>query len=122
MHTREYGKAYTAAQNGISSLENSLLSPHGTAIDNSNLNYLFFAIQVRQSDLITSDFMASLIAPDAMSSPDFSNYRGNAKTNETARYNYLFQITSFGTQPNTSTGAFAAQDAPGHLVTYQENL
>lgn len=121
MHTKAYADAYAAAQKGISTAANDLATPHGTANDNSNLNYQFFAIEVRQSDLVTSDFMASLIAPDAATSPDFSNYRGNAKTNETARFNYLLTTTSFGIQPNTSDG-FAAREAPAPLVTYAENL
>jgi len=65
--------------------------------------------------------MASLIAPDAATSPDPANYRGNDKTNETGRYQFLFRKTSFGIQPNTVDG-FAAIDAPAPLVTYQENL
>ncbi len=122
MHTKEYALAYAEAQQGISSADNSLMGPHGTATENSNLNYTFFAVEVRQSDLVTSDFMASLVAPDATSSPDITNYRGNAKTNETGRYHYLFQITSFGTQPNINSNAFAAQTAPAPIVTFEENM
>ncbi len=121
MHTREYDKAYAAAQQGISSAANSLMAPHGTASENANLNYSFFAVEVRQSDLVTSEFMASLIAPDDTTSPDFSKYRGNAKTNEAGRYHYLFRITSFGTQPNTGSNAFAAQSASAPIVTFAEN-
>ncbi|MFT6319554.1 MAG: hypothetical protein ACJAT4_000471 [Granulosicoccus sp.] len=121
MHTKEYDQAYAAAQNGISDFSNSLMAPHGTAADNANLNYQLFAVAVRQSDIITSDFMTSLVASDASTNPDFSNYRGNVKTNETGRYNFLFQTTSFGIQPNTTDG-FAAQDASASMVTYQENL
>lgn len=121
MHTREYALAYTAAENGISSNQNSLMAPHGTANDDANLNYQFFAVAVRQADLVTSDFMTSLVAPDPVSNPDFANYRGNDKTDETGRYNFLFKITSYGTQPNTVDG-FAAINASAPLVTYQENL
>jgi hypothetical protein len=121
MQTKEYGEAYAAALNGISTFSNSMMAPHGTAADNANLNYQLFAVAVRQSDIVTSDFMASLIASDAATSPDFANYRGNAKTDETGRYNFLFRTTSFGIQPNTVDG-FAAQDASAPMVTYQENL
>lgn len=121
MHTKEYDKAYEAAQSGISSPANSLMAPHGTAQENANMNYSFFAVEVRQSDLVTSDFMASLISPDPATSPDPMNYRGNDKTNETGRYNYLFTSNSFGIQPNTSSGGYAAQDASAPLVTYEEN-
>jgi hypothetical protein len=121
MHVKDYANAYQAALKGISSFENNLKTPHGMASENSNLNYQFFAIAVRQSDLVTSDLMTSLIAPDALLSPDFSRYRGNDKTDETSRYNYLFHITEFGTQPNTVNG-FAAQDEPTHMITFRENL
>lgn len=122
MHTKEYGNAYAAAQNGISESGNSMMAPHGSAADDSNLNYQFFAVEVRSADLITSDFFASIIQSDAGSSPDFANYRGNAKTNETARYNYLLQTTGTGIQPNTNADGMAQIDASAPIVTYQENL
>lgn len=120
LETKQYDLAYQAAQNGISSLDNSMYAPHGTAADNSNLNYQFFAVQVRQADVIVSEFMTSLMQPGS-SNPIPANYRGNSKTDETARFNYLFDINSTGVQPNTEDG-FAAQTAPAPLVTYQENL
>ena len=121
MHTREYANAYTAAGNGISAMSNAMYAPHGTGNEESNLSYLFFAVEVRGADLITSDFMASLIHPDAAASPDFNNYRGNAKTDETGRFNFYFLTNSIGIQPNTADG-FAAQTAPAPLVTFEENL
>jgi starch-binding outer membrane protein, SusD/RagB family len=121
LHTRAYADAYAAAQQGISSGSNSLMAPHGTADDNANLTYQFFAVEVRQSDLVTSPFMASLVAPDAATSPDLTRYRGNAKTNETGRYNFLFKIREFGTQPNVVDG-LAAKSASAPMVTYAENL
>lgn len=120
MHTKAYDQAYQAASNGISSLSNSMYGPHGSAADNSNLNYQFFEIQVRQADLIVSDFMTSLIHPGS-DNPNPSNYRGNSKTDETARFNFYFNSTSIGFQPNTING-FAAQEAPAPLVTLEENL
>lgn len=120
LQTKQYDLALQAAQNGISSAENSMYAPHGTAAENSNLNYQFFAVEVRQADVIVSDFMTSLVQPGA-ENPIPENYRGNSKTDETARFNYLFNTTSVGVQPNTEDG-FAAQDAPAPLVTYQENL
>jgi len=118
--TKQYDLAYQAAQNGISSAQNSMYAPHGTAAENSNLNYQFFAVEVRQADVVVSEFMTSLVQPGA-TNPIPANYRGNTKTDETARFNYLFNITSVGVQPNTEDG-FAAQEAPASLVTYQENL
>lgn len=120
MHTKAYDEAYDAALQGISTPANSMYGPHGTAADNSNLNYQFFAVEVRQADLVVSDFMASLVDPSP-ESPDPANYRGNAKTDETARFHYYFEKNSTGIQPNTEDG-FAAQQAGSPLVTYEENL
>lgn len=120
LQTKQYDLAYQAAQNGISSMENSMYAPHGSAADNSNLNYQFFAVEVRQADVVVSEFMTSLMQPGS-SNPMPANYRGNSKTDETARFNFLFNTTSVGVQPNTVDG-FAAQEAPAPLVTYQENL
>ncbi|MEQ8471485.1 MAG: SusD/RagB family nutrient-binding outer membrane lipoprotein [Marinoscillum sp.] len=121
MHTRQYDDAYEAAQNGIQSTDNSLLAPHGPGADENNLSYQFFAVQVRGADLVTSDFMTSLVAPNASVSPDFTAYRGNAKTNESGRYSFYFQVNGVGTQPNTTNG-LAAPTASAPIVTYQENL
>lgn len=120
MHTGQYGEAYAAAQNGISSNSNSMYGPHGTGLEESNLSYLFFQVNVRGADLRTSDFMASLIHPDMTASPDFNSYRGNAKTDETGRFNFYLITNSVGIQPNTVDG-WAAQDEGAAMVTYQEN-
>ncbi len=120
LHVKNYQEAFEAASNGISTIENSMYGPHGSAEENSNLNYQFFAIEVRQADLVVSDFMASLIDPNT-TNPIPTNYRGNAKTNETGRYNFLFTTNSTGIQPNITNG-FAAQNASVPLVTFEENL
>ncbi|MCB9080290.1 MAG: SusD/RagB family nutrient-binding outer membrane lipoprotein [Lewinellaceae bacterium] len=111
MHTRNYAAAYEAAGKGISRAQNGMFAPHGTGIEQSNLTYLFFAVEVRANDLKTSDFMTNLIQS-----------RANSKTNETGRFNYYFATTGVGVQPNTQNGGFAAQTARAPMVTYQENL
>ncbi|GAB4235808.1 MAG: hypothetical protein Tsb0034_10120 [Ekhidna sp.] len=122
MHTKEYASAYSAAQNGISSAANSMYAPHTDAIEASNLNWQFFANGTRGPDLVVSDFIISRLSPDAGTSPDINQYRGNAKTNETARYNFLFESNSIGFQPNQSPDGFAGQETSEPIVTYQENL
>ena len=121
MHTKNYSLAYTAAQSGISSYANNMITPHGTATADANLNYQFFAIASRKNDLVTSDFFASLIDSNNSTNPIAANYRGHSKTDETARYNYLLQNTSLGIQPNFSKDGFAQIDAPGKIVTFAEN-
>lgn len=121
MHTRDYSSAYTAALNGISSMSTALYAPHGTGLEESNLTYQFFAIAVRGADVKTADFFTSMVQSDATASPNFSRYRGNAKTDETGRFNFYFTTNSIGVQPNTIDG-FAAQTASASLVSYEENL
>ena len=126
MHTKEYPAAYTAAQKGIgsngSTHTNNMKSSHGTATDDANLYYQFFALASRKNDLVTSNFFASLIDSNSGTNPIPANYRGNSKTNETARYNYLLQTTIVGIQPNFNTNGIGQIDAPAHMVTYAENL
>jgi hypothetical protein len=120
MHTREYANAYAAATQGITSVSNAMYAPHGIGLEESNLTYLFFAIEVRGADVITSDFMTSLVQSTA-TNPIPANYRGNAKTDETGRFNFYFEINSLGVQPNTING-FAAATASAPIITYEENL
>ncbi len=121
MITKDYASAYAEAQQGISSFENGLFGPHGMGLEESNLTYQFFAVAVRGADVITSEYFASLIQSDPTINPIPGNYRGNAKTDETARFNFYFVINNLGVQPNTETG-FAAQMAPAPIVTHSENL
>ncbi|MCX2743636.1 SusD/RagB family nutrient-binding outer membrane lipoprotein [Mangrovivirga sp. M17] len=123
MHTKEYANALAAAQLGISSLESSLMAPHaGSAIDNSNLTWQLFFNESRGADLVVSDFMISLVNPDDTENPNPMMYRGNAKTDETGRYNYYFQNNDIGFQPNDESGSWAARDADAPIITYEENL
>ncbi|MEQ8239256.1 MAG: SusD/RagB family nutrient-binding outer membrane lipoprotein [Cyclobacteriaceae bacterium] len=116
MHTGEYALAYAAAQNGVSSLDNSLYAPHSNALEASNLNWQFFANGSRGPDLVVSDFIINLVSPASATS------RGNAKTNETGRYNFLFESNAIGFQPNQSPNGLAGQTVSEPMVTYQENL
>lgn len=122
MHTGEYANAYSAAQNGIASFESSLYAPHGDALTTSNLNWQFFANGTRGPDLVVSDFMVSFLIEDPAENPIAGNYRGHAKTDENARYNYMFENNSIGFQPNQADGNFAGQTTAAPMVTYQENL
>ncbi|CAM4349858.1 SusD/RagB family nutrient-binding outer membrane lipoprotein [Zobellia roscoffensis] len=129
IETREYELAYMAAEDGISSSNNSMTAPHGSTVGaNENTLYTFVA-RSRAGDMNSSNaHITTLLDPNS------SSYRGNAKTDETARYNYYF-ITeenarfTAGTEPNTystsvgdSLRGFASQDQSFPLITYSENL
>lgn len=117
MHTKEYANAYLAAQNGINSADNSIYAPHSDATTGSNLNWGLFASG--NVDLIVSNFMVRMVSPDSV-----TTYRGNAKTNETARFDFLFEYvgTLGGFVPNRANDKFGGQTTSSALVTYQENL
>jgi len=126
METKEYALAYAAAQKGISSDDRSLVVPHGNTLGvNENLMYAFIA-RGRVGDINSS----LALAPKLLD-PASPLYHGNAKTDETARFNYQFiTVNATGTvipvSPNTnstpaSRGMFG-QSASYPLVTYAENL
>lgn len=112
MITKEYGMAYTAAKNGISSFENSMIyNPPGTKSGDQNLLYEFLSGS-RSGDMGTSEtHLASMLETGN------ANSRNNAKTNEDARGKYYY-IDKDG----SATNGVASATAPMPLVTYQENI
>ncbi|RDV13474.1 SusD/RagB family nutrient-binding outer membrane lipoprotein [Pontibacter diazotrophicus] len=123
--TEQYAAAYTAAENGISTYANSLYAPHGQ-IANINQNQFYaFLTQTRPGDIsAASAYNVNLLDPAS------STYRGNAKTDESARFLFYYRPVGVNTsgvaEPNTSSTAtargFFAMDARFPMVTYQENI
>jgi starch-binding outer membrane protein, SusD/RagB family len=114
MHTKQYANALTAAASGISTAANNWVAPHSSAGKGSyNLYYQFF-VQDRPTWLTgTAAFAVGLLNPAS------TKYRGNAKTIERARYNYLY---SSATNPNYTVNGFYYQTVAFPLATYAENL
>lgn len=126
VETREYQLAYTAAGKGIAAPGGSLVVTHGSTLNvNENLMYAFIARNR------VGDINAALALAPKLLNPASPDYHGNAKTDETARYNHHFMtVNASGTQipvsPNTnssttSRGLFG-QSAPYPLITFSENL
>jgi starch-binding outer membrane protein, SusD/RagB family len=114
LHTRKYADALTAAQNGISIAANSMVMTH---IDNANGSNLYsqFMVDERPGFMnAAGTYAVSIINPAG------ARYRGNSKTNETARYRYYYRS---GTDINYNNvgGAFHRTTA-FPLITYAENL
>src|SRR5258706_985537 len=114
MHTKKYDLALAAAQNGINAAVNSMVMTH---IDNANGSNLYsqFLVDERPGFMTAAGTYAATII-----NPAGAKYRGNSKTNETARFRYLYRS---GTDINYSGvgGAFYKTTA-FPLVTYSENL
>ena len=125
MDIKQYDAAFTAASSGVSTFANSLYAPHGTtASNNENANFSFLT-NVRAGSITGEDSYNTFVL-----NPAHALYRGNAKTNETARFRFYYLENGVNApgviEPNTSTTAtargFFARDASFPLVTYQENL
>lgn len=128
LHIKDYADAITAAQSGISSAAGNMMDPHSSdyTVD-FNIYYAFLTYDRPGYMNSQGAYAASLLNPGS------SNYRGNAKTNETARYNYLWQtgLNTGGLDPNvlcdfdwgnpTNQNGFFGGTTSFPLVTYSEN-
>ncbi|WP_080059808.1 SusD/RagB family nutrient-binding outer membrane lipoprotein [Spirosoma aerolatum] len=118
---KKYDEAYTAAQSGISVFANSLYAPHGNTANVNQNQYWSFLASSRTGDInAVNAYNTTLLNPTS------ARYRGNSKTNETARFKFYYLevgVNSPGKmEPNTTgTTGFFAQSASFPLVTYQEN-
>ncbi|MEM7105804.1 MAG: SusD/RagB family nutrient-binding outer membrane lipoprotein [Bacteroidota bacterium] len=112
---KDYGSAYTAAQNGIADGGSSMkYFPRGDASITEGDKNLFWTILEgsRTGDIGTGDsYMMQLLDSGN------GNYRGNAKTDETARFGY-FKVDESGGAANTGV---IEQFEPHNMVTYAEN-
>ncbi len=118
LETRQYDLAYEATATGVGVPANSMMVPHGSTLNSDeNLMYAFIA-RSRAGDMNSSGALITRLL-----NPAESLYRGNDKTDETARFNFLFLTNDpNGIIPNTTTGGIFAQTASYPLVTYEENL
>jgi hypothetical protein len=132
-----YQQAATWAAVGIGSAVGSWRMPHGpTYLGNFNTWYSFLVYD-RSGDVDgTNAYLGFLLDPSNTGPATSSqpSYRGNAKTDETGRFNYYYQALGapgqydlnyiwsgdFGT-PSSSDG-FLAATASFPLMTYEETL
>lgn len=123
---KQYDNAYTAATAGVSTFANSMYALHGTTASvNENANYSFLT-NIRAGSITGENAYNALLLNPAKA----ATYRGNAKTNETARFKFYYLENGVNApgviEPNTLTTnasrGFFARDASFPLVTYQENI
>ncbi len=115
MASKDYAGALAAANSGISSSAGDMLhTPRGDAAINSGDKNLFYTILAgsRTGDLGNAgSYLLDIL--DATN----ASYRGNAKTNESARHGYFAIDESSG----SGNKGIASQFEPQPLVTYSEN-
>lgn len=114
MITKEYGEAYSAALNGISSEGNSMMFvPYSGVSDANSKNTIYERLQ--------EGGVRIGVTPDATHPSyllELLDTRSNAKTNEQARKQY-YAIDHTNADGNTG---IAAELEPQVLISYQENL
>jgi hypothetical protein len=114
MLTRDYNSAYSAAQNGIKDDANTFeFVPRGTTTTVDDKNQFWTTLSGSRGGDIGSgqSYMTQLL--DAGSGV----YRGNSKTDETARSGYSYVVETDG----ISNSGIIEQFEPQNLVSYAEN-
>ena len=128
LHVKDYPNAIANAQNGINLVSGNMMARHGETFG-SDFNVYYDFLTYNRPGYMNA---AGAIAPAYLDSSD-PKYRGNSKTDETARFNYLYQtgLNTGDLDPNVlvafdwgnlseEDGFFgAATSFP--LVTFEEN-
>ncbi|WP_142785865.1 SusD/RagB family nutrient-binding outer membrane lipoprotein [Changchengzhania lutea] len=113
MHTKQYENAYNAAQNGISSNENSMMfKPLDIPGENTVKNKFYIVLAGGPNISTSGSYLAQLLEPTSSVS------RNNAKTDETARAGYY----TIDPESSGSNLGVANELEPQPIITYQENL
>ncbi|MBT30622.1 MAG: SusD/RagB family nutrient-binding outer membrane lipoprotein [Thalassobius sp.] len=113
LQTKNYADAYAAAQNGISSGDNSMKFYPPGVVGNGDSNLLYSFAEARGGYMTSiGTYFESLLDPENADS------RNNAKTNEEARANFFYYD---GTDGAGEIGV-GAQTTPQPLILFEENL
>ena len=114
MHTREYQKALTAAQAGISTQANNFMAPHNETNRGAfNLYFQFLSLDRPNWIDATGMYGVNLLNPTR------TGNRSNAKTVERARWSYFYNSAS---NLNFTINGFFGSSSFFPLATFAENL
>ncbi|PGH40375.1 MAG: hypothetical protein CRN43_03375, partial [Candidatus Nephrothrix sp. EaCA] len=80
LHTKDYQKAISHALSGISKADENLMAPHGNTVDKNYNMYYTFLVPRRLGYMLANCYAPELLDPDKK-----ATYRGNRKTDESAR-------------------------------------
>lgn len=115
LHTGEYSNAISEAGNGISTAANDMLATHGT-VTSANQNSWYDFHQIQRSGYLTAN---SAHLPTMLDN-SHANYRGNAKTDESDRFNFVYTGATGTYDLNVSALGMFAVDADFPLFSYNE--
>ncbi|MEM9936389.1 MAG: SusD/RagB family nutrient-binding outer membrane lipoprotein [Bacteroidota bacterium] len=137
MDLKDYANAYAEALQGISSADGDLITPHGDVNDGNTNSVYDFLVASRSGDMdagVGEDGAGEQVLAADLLDPSQPEYRGNAKTDESARFNYVYLDNGADSftgrlEPNylgVSTGdaynGLFARDAGFRVATYAENV
>jgi len=114
MHTREYQKALTAAQAGISTQANNFMAPHNETNRGAfNLYFQFLSLDRPNWIDATGMYGVNLLNPTR------TGNRSNSKTVERARWSYFYNSAS---NLNFTINGFFGASSFFPMATFAENL
>lgn len=129
LHTKDYANAILQAQSGISSAANNMMALHGTSYGIDFNVYYSFLTYDRPGYMNAQGAIAPMYLD-----PSNGIYKGNDKTDETARFEYFYQYALNSTDsldPNvlvdfdwgnpTDQNGFFGATTSFPILTYEEN-
>lgn len=128
LHTKNYTSAITEANSGIVNAAGNMMAKHGSSYG-ADFNVYYSFLTYDRAGYMNAD---GAIAAAYLDESD-PLYHGNAKTNEGARFNYLYQpeLNTGGLDPNvlvdfdwgnaTEENGFFGATTSFPLVTFEEN-
>jgi len=137
MDLKDYASAYSEAQQGISSPDGDMITPHGI-INDGNTNGIYdFLVLSRAGDMdagVGEDGEGGQVLAADLLDPIQPEYRGNSKTDETARFKYVYldngansftgrlEPNYFGVSTGDPYNGLFAIDAGFRVATYAETI
>ncbi|MFE3872049.1 SusD/RagB family nutrient-binding outer membrane lipoprotein [Flavobacterium sp. ZS1P70] len=123
LHVKDYPKAKTNALLGINNADGDFKTVFGNSYGQSFNPFYSFLVYDRDSYMSGDSYAARLLDPSA------ALYRGNAKTDESARYAFTYNteyfspygLNIYGGDYGGTNGKFGS-DSPMPMVTYGEML
>lgn len=114
LQVRDYPRALAAALNGINAQANNFMAPH-FATNRGAFNLYFQFLSLDRPNWIDA---TGMYAPSILN-PTNTRYRGNAKTNDRARWQYFYNSAN---NLNFTVNGFFGQTTFFPLVSFAENL
>lgn len=137
MDLKDYTNAYSEAQQGVADPSRDMITPHGT-INDGNYNFVYdFLVVSRAGDMdagVGEDEDGNQVYAADLLDPTQPEYRGNDKTDESARFNFAYldagansftgrlEPNYWGVSSGNDYNGLFAIDAGFRVVTYAENI